>query len=495
MSNTPHYDALSTHYTRVHRLEHLAAIAGWDQAAFMPPSGSSARNEAMAEIASLLHQLRIDGAMHARLDAAQGESIDETQRANLREIRHRFVRETALPDALVRSLQSAGLACEHAWRTQRPANDWAGFAANLRGVLGLVREQAERLSQALSLSRYDSLLDGFEPGMRSATLDRVFGDLRGWLPGLIDRVTAEQAAQALIEPVGPFPVDKQRALCERVVRLLGFDFGAGRLDVSTHPFSGGVPEDVRMTTRYAEHEFLGSLMGTIHETGHGRYEQNRPRAWIEQPVSEARSMGIHESQSLSFEMQLGGHPGFAKLLAPLVREAFGDQPAFEAGNLWRLMTRVKRGLIRVDADEVTYPAHVILRYEIERALVEGELEVDDIPAAWDERMQSLLGLDTRGNFKDGPMQDMHWPSGAFGYFPCYTLGAMYAAQWFAAMRKRFDVDASVERGDLAPVFDWLRANVWSQGSRWPTDELAQRASGQALDPTYFRAHLERRYLA
>ena len=206
-------------------------------------------------------------------------------------------------------------------------------------------------------------------------------------------------------------------------------------------------------------------------------------------------MSIHESQSLSFEMQLGSHPGFAKLLAPLLREAFGDQPAFAPNNLWRLMTRVKRGLIRVDADEVTYPAHVILRYDIERALVEGTLEVDDIPAAWDEGMRSLLGLDTRGNFKDGPMQDVHWPSGAFGYFPCYTLGAMYAAQWFAAMHRSVDVDASIERGDLAPVFGWLRDNVWSQGSRWTTDELARRASGEALNPAHFRAHLERRYLS
>jgi carboxypeptidase Taq len=493
-SSAPNYDSLCAHYTRIHRFRHVAAIAGWDEAAFMPPGGAGARAEAMAEMASLLHGLHVDAGVHARLDAADAEDLTPMQRANVREIRRRYVRDTALPDELVRSLQVAGMACEHAWRTQRPANDWGGLAINLRSVVALVREQAERLSQTLSMSRYDALLDGFEPGMTSAVLDHVFGDLRTWLPGLIDRVVAKQAARPVVEPVGPFPVERQRALCERVVRMLGFDLDAGRLDVSTHPFSGGVPEDVRLTTRYAEHEFLGSLMGTIHETGHGRYEQNRPRAWLGQPVSEARSMGIHESQSLSFEMQLGSHPGFVKLLAPLVREAFGDQPAFEPDNLWRLVTRVKRGLIRVDADEVTYPAHVILRYEIERALVEGDLEVDDIPAAWDERMQALLGLDTRGNFADGPMQDVHWPSGAFGYFPCYTLGAMYAAQWFAAMRRSFDVDASLARGELQPVWSWLGANVWSQGSMWPTDELARRASGEALNPAHFRAHLERRYL-
>jgi carboxypeptidase Taq len=280
------------------------------------------------------------------------------------------------------------------------------------------------------------------------------------------------------------------------MRMLGFDFDGGRLDVSTHPFCGGVPEDVRLTTRFRENEFLVSLLGTIHETGHGRYEQNRPRELLTQPVSQARSMAIHESQSLSFEMQLGSHAGFAGLLAPMVREAFGDQPAFEAGNLHRLMTRVKPGCIRVDADEVTYPAHIILRYEIERPLIEGDIEPEDVPALWDQKMQELLGLDTRGNFKDGPMQDVHWPEALFGYVPCYSLGAMYAAQWFATMRRQMaDLDDRIGRGDLGAVFDWLKTNIWEAASRYTTDELVRRASGEALNPAHFRAHLERRYLA
>jgi carboxypeptidase Taq len=295
--------------------------------------------------------------------------------------------------------------------------------------------------------------------------------------------------------VGPFPVAGQRAVCEQVMRLLGFDFDAGRLDVSTHPFCGGVPEDVRMTTRFRDDEFLGSLMGTVHETGHGRYEQNLPREWLGQPVGRARSMGIHESQSLAFEMQLGGHPGFAAVLAPLLRDAFGDQPAFEPGNLHRLITRVKPGRIRVDADEVSYGAHVILRYEIERPLVEGEIEAEDIPALWDAKMAELLGIDTRGDYRDGPLQDVHWPEGMFGYFACYSLGAMYAAQWFAAIRRQVpDLDRRISRGDFAPVFDWLADKVWRAGSLWPTPELALRASGEALNPAYLRAHLQARYL-
>jgi carboxypeptidase Taq len=363
-------------------------------------------------------------------------------------------------------------------------------------VLRIAREEAALLAAQSGLRPYDALMDRYEPGMRSATVERVFGDVKSWLPGLIARVTAKQQQEKVIAPAGPFPKAAQRALSLDVMRLLQFDFDGGRLDESTHPFSGGVPEDVRLTTRYREDDFVQSLMGTAHETGHARYEQNLPREWLGQPVANARSMALHESQSLSFEMQLGCSKPFAKLLAPLVAQHLGAQPAFEAENLNRVLTRVKPGYIRVDADEVTYPAHVILRFEIERALIEGDIEAEDIPALWDEKMQSLLGVDTRGNFKDGCLQDVHWPESLFGYFPCYTLGAMYAAQWFAAMRRNTpDLDARVAAGDLSPVFDWLRDHIWSQGSRWTTDELAVRASGEPLNPAHFKAHLEARYLA
>jgi carboxypeptidase Taq len=299
----------------------------------------------------------------------------------------------------------------------------------------------------------------------------------------------------VIEQRGPFPVAAQRQLCERVMRELGFDFAAGRLDVSAHPFCGGVPEDVRVTTRFSERDFLASLMGTIHETGHARYEQNLPRELLGQPVALARSMAVHESQSLSFEMQLARHPGFVAWLSPRIVAAFGPQPAFEPENLQRLVTRVSPGLIRVDADEATYPAHIILRFEIERALIEGELEAEDIPAAWDVRMAELLGLDTRGNYGDGPLQDVHWPEGLFGYFPCYSLGALYAAQWFGAIRRSHgDLDDRIAAGDFAPVFEWLKEHVWLPASRYPTAELVERATGRPLDPRWFRAHLEARYL-
>jgi carboxypeptidase Taq len=462
----------------------------------MPPKGNDARAAALAELAGMMHRMRTEPGLRETIARAGQEPLSDLQRANLREVEREWRMANAVPDLLVERTQVATARCEHAWRTQRPANDWTGFLANFREVLALAREEAALLAAASGLSKYDALMDRFEPGMTGAAVERVFGEVGQWLPGMIERVRERQAREPVALPQGPFPVAAQRELCEKVIRLLGFDFEAGRLDVSTHPFCGGVPEDVRMTTRFAEHEFLGSLMGTIHETGHGRYEQNLPREWLGQPVADARSMGLHESQSLAFEMQLGSHPGFATQLAPLLRQAFGDQAAFEPENLHRLMTRVKPGYIRVDADEVTYPAHIILRFEIERALIEGEIEPEDIPALWDERMRALLGLSTRGNFADGPLQDVHWPSGMFGYFPCYTLGAMFAAQWFAAMRRAMpDLDARIGAGDLAPVFGWLRENIWSQGSRWTTDELAVRASGEPLNPAHFRAHLERRYLS
>jgi len=494
-TTTPAYEALSATWTRLHRLGHLQSIASWDQAANMPAKGNEARAAAMGEMAALLHRIRTDPALAVQLKQAEQEQLNDAQRANLREMNRQWRATNALPESLVQRQQLATSRCEHAWRTQRPANDWVGFLENFKPVLALAREEAALLSEQSGVRKYDAMMDRYEPGMKCEQVDRVFGEVRQWLPGLIQRVMEKQSHEQVLQPVGPFAVDAQRALCERVMKVLAFDFEAGRLDVSTHPFCGGVPEDVRMTTRFREDDFLGSLMGTVHETGHGRYEQNLPRDLLGQPMAEARSMALHESQSLSFEMQLGSHPGFVNQLAPLVTQAFGEQAAFAPENLSKLLTRVKPGYIRVDADEITYPVHVILRYEIEKRLIEGEIEAEDLPALWDEKMQEMLGVDTRGNYKDGVMQDVHWPAALFGYFPCYSLGAMYAAQWFAAMRRAMpDLDARIGAGDLAPVFDWLGENVWTQASRWTTDELALRASGEVLNPAHFKAHLEARYL-
>jgi carboxypeptidase Taq len=322
-----------------------------------------------------MHRLQTEPELRDRIDRAGQEPLDALQRANLREIARGWRQANALPESLVQAQSLATLRCEHAWRSQRPANDWKGFAENFREVLRCAREEAELLSQQLGVSRYDALMDGFEPGMTSAEVDRVFGDLKTWLPGLIEQAVQRQRELPAIDPVGPFPLAAQRALSERLVRLLGFDFEAGRLDIATHPFCGGVPEDVRLTTRYREDDFQQALMGTVHETGHGRYEQGRPREMLGQPVSEARSAAIHESQSLAFEMQLGRSRAFVGLLAPMLAEAFGAQPAFEPDNLYRLSTRVRAG---DPGNARDYPRTSSCATR-SSALIEGEIEPPTFP--------------------------------------------------------------------------------------------------------------------
>ena len=493
--NLPAYQALTATFTRLYRYQHLGSIASWDQAANMPPGGNAARGAALAELDVLMHQTLTDKSLRALMAAAESEALDPMQRANLREMRREWELANLLPERLIEAKSLAGSRCEHAWRTQRKENDWKGFLENFSEVVKLSREEAQTLSQTRGVSPYDALMDKYEPGTRSADIDVLFGELKTWLPDLIGKVSAKQACDCVAAARGPFPVASQRELGLEIMGILGFDFSAGRLDISTHPFCGGVAEDVRITTRYAEDDFMRSMMGIIHETGHARYEQGLPRDTAALAIGRARSMGIHESQSLSFEMQVGRHPAFLGLLSPLVNKHLGEQPAFEAANLARLFTRVVPGFIRVDADELTYPAHIILRYEIESALINGDIEARDIPSLWDEKMLAYLGLDTRGNYAQGCLQDIHWTGGSFGYFPSYTLGAMYAAQYFTTIRRLHPtLDASLTAGDLMPIFNWLSANIWSQASRWDTGELVQRATGETLNPAHFRSHLEQRYL-
>lgn len=489
------YNHLTRTFQRLSRFGHLSAIAGWDMFTNMPPNGSSARGEALAELSVLQHQILTDKKIATLLQAAAQEDLNDVERANLREMTRQYQEAVLLPEALVEEKSLVGTRCEHGWRTQRPANDWKGFAANLKEVVRVSRQEAQLRADAKGISRYDALLDLYEPGMTSEKLDTLFGDLRSWLPDLLQKVVDKQSKEPVTTPIGPFAIETQRELGLETMQLLGFDFNGGRLDVSAHPFCGGVPEDVRITTRYDENDLVSSLFGVIHETGHARYEQNLPREWLGQPVALARSTAIHESQSLFFEMQVGRSTAFLKQLAPKVSARFGHQPAFEAQNFIAVNQRVERGYIRVDADEVSYPAHVVLRYEIERALIEGEIEVDDIPALWDEKMQHWLGLSTKDNYRYGCMQDIHWTDGAFGYFPSYTLGAMYAAQLFNAAKKALpQLENDIGQGNFNALFDWLRQNIWQHGSRFTTSELIVNATGEDLNPLYFRKHLESRYL-
>ena len=489
------YKKLHDTFARLSRFGHLSAIAGWDAAAMMPPQGGQARSEALAELSVLTHQILTAKQVGEWLEQASGEQLNDVEQANLREMRRHYQQAALLPESLVQAKSLAGARCEQAWRIQRKSNDWEGFAENLKEVVKLSREEAQFRADAAGISRYDALLDLYEPGMTSQKLDTLFGDLKTWLPDLLQTVVEKQKTESRIAPQGPFDIEKQRQLGLKVMGRLGFNFDAGRLDVSAHPFCGGVPQDVRITTRYNEEEFLSAMMGVIHETGHARYEQNLPKEWLGQPVSNARSMGVHESQSLLFEMQLGCSEPFLQSVYPLVIEQFGQRPGLDESNFMKLNQRVQPGFIRVDADELSYPAHVILRYEIEKALMEGEIEVDDIPGLWNSKMKEYLGIDTVGNYRDGCMQDIHWTDGGFGYFPTYTLGAMYAAQLFQCANKAIPtLQDDIARGDLTALFQWLQQNIWQHGSRFTTDQLMKNATGETLNPAYFRAHLENRYL-
>jgi carboxypeptidase Taq len=276
---------------------------------------------------------------------------------------------------------------------------------------------------------------------------------------------------------------------------LGYDFERGRLDISTHPFCGGADNDVRITTRYDEADFTKALMGVLHETGHALYEQGRPQGYMNQPVGAARGMSLHESQSLLMEMQACRSRQFLAFAAPLMRESFGGSgPAWEAEAMWRRYTRVEPGFIRVDADEVTYPAHVILRYRLEKALIADAVPLAELPAAWNEGMKSLLGV-TVPDDRLGCLQDIHWPSGGWGYFPTYTLGAMTAAQIFdAACQAEPGILPGIGKGDFGPLVGWLRAHIHGKGSLLPTDDLLTEATGRPLDAAVFKAHLRRRYI-
>ncbi len=490
------YEQLTAHYQTISHFNHAQAMLGWDAAANMPTGGNEARSNAMAELSVHVHRLSTQPQLAEWFDKAENESLTTEQTASLREMKRQWLQATLLPEDLVQAQSKAGSKCEHAWRSQRQENDWTGFAKNWQEVVALSREEAGIRGEALGLTSYDAMLDKFEPGTTTASLDVLFSEVKTWLPELIEKALEKQKTESIIMPSGTYPTAAQKSLGLEIMKLLKFDFDHGRLDQSVHPFCGGVPSDVRITTRYDESDFVQALMGIVHETGHARYEQGLPKVFSGLPVGEARSMGIHESQSLFFEMQIGRSKEFITHLSRLSGDAFNAQkdPVFDEDNLYKLYTRVDKSFIRVDADELTYPAHVILRYEIERDLINGVIEHTDVPDIWDEKMKASLGITTKDNYKNGCMQDIHWTDGAFGYFPSYTLGAMYAAQYKATMKNTVDIEAAIKSGDLSPIFQWLSDNIWSQASLHTTDELVKRATGEILNAEHFKRHLEGRYL-
>jgi carboxypeptidase Taq len=491
------YQRLETRFARLGALGEAMAVLGWDNSAIMPEGGSGARQAQLSTLELVCHELLTDPDLGEVFESASSQNdLDPWQRANLSEMRRAWRHATAVPGDLVEALVKASLSCEMIWRKARPANDFAMVQPALQEVLNLTREAGAAKADALGKSVYDALLDQYEPDGSSAEIDRLFDELGAFLPATIAAILERQAREpAPVAPEGPFPIATQTAVGKRLMDALGFDFAHGRLDVSAHPFCGGTPDDVRITTRYREDDFGRALLGVLHETGHALYERGLPVDWRRQPVGRARGMSLHESQSLLIEMQACRSREFTEFLAPILSDAFGGTgPAWDADNLYRLNTRVERSLIRVDADEATYPAHVILRYRLEKAMIAGDLSLDDLRDAWRDGMVELVGVAPPDD-RDGVLQDIHWYSGSFGYFSTYTLGAMTAAQLFeAATRQDPSIRPGIARGEFQPLLSWLRKNVHSRGSSVSSAEILTDATGRPLSVDVFEKHLAMRYL-
>jgi len=486
---------------KLEALEHAQSMLSVDEAVMMPTGGGEKRAESMAMLAGMYHEMATAPEIADWLAAATEEPLDDMQQAAIREQSRVYTNMTCLSADFVRRQVIARLRSEQLWRELRAKDDWAGFLPAFEGVVAIAREEAELRAKALGLDPYDAMMEQYDPGNRAADIAPVFARLKVFLkdfvPAVVARQESDRARRALKPLNAPFPIDKQKALGLAVMEAIGFDFEHGRLDVSHHPFMGGVPSDIRMTTRYSTTEFFSSLMGIIHETGHGLYEQGLPKEWSHFAVGKARGMAIHESQSLFMEKQVGRSAEFWEWVMPLIRQHLGAESiaGWDIDDLLAHVHEVKTGLIRVDADEATYPLHVILRFEIEKGLIEGTIQPKDVPVEWHDRMSEYLGLSTRDNYKDGPMQDVHWPGGAFGYFPSYTLGAMIAAQLWAAMEKDIpNARDDMRRGHFVAINAWRRDKIWSQASRYSTPALLVKATGEKLNGQYFEDHLKRRYL-
>lgn len=481
---------------KLEALEHALAILGADEATHMAVGGGEARAEAMSALAGMHHRQATEPRIGEWIAEAENGTLNDEQRAAVREFKRQYINMTCLPSEFVERQTRARMRSEQLWRDLRAKNDWTGFLPALEGVVSLTREEAALRADALGLDPYDALMEQYDPGNRAAEITPVFAELKAFLADFVPTALEVQGRKRAARPpkplAGNYPVDKQRELGLAMMGAVGFDFTRGSLSVSHHPFCGGVPTDVRITTRYKADDFLSALMGVLHETGHALYEQNLPTAWAHWPLGRARGMAVHESQSLFVEKQIGRNPAFWHWALPVVEKHLGETIAYD--DIMPAVHRVERGFIRVDADEVTYPLHVILRYELEQELVAGRIEAKDLPEAWDAKMRAYLGLPTVDNPADGPMQDVHWPNGAFGYFPSYTLGAMMAAQQWAAIERAMpNVQDDIEAGRFDAVNDWRREHIWAQASLHSTSELIERATGARLNAAHFIAHLEGRY--
>lgn len=496
MSLSP-YQQLEQEFRRLHAFRGALSLLRWDAAVMMPRGSADVRGEQLAALETEHHALLTTPKVARLLERAEAAAsqLDDWPLANLREMRRQRDHAIATPPSLIARLAKATARAEVFWVEARKANDFKLFAPHLEEVVHLVRDKAALLGQARGLAPYDALVEVFTPGISTADIDTIFKALSRKLPGLINEAIGVQAQHAPLALMGKFTVSKQRQLVTDVLKAIGFPFDRGRLDESEHPFTEGVPGDMRVTTRFDTDDVFSGLLGAVHETGHAMYDLGLPQQWRDQPVGHDRGLALEESQSLLFEMNLCRSRAFVKYLKPLLEKYLQvTGPEWSEDNLYRQLIRVRRGLIRMDADELTYPVHIMLRYELERRILDGTLPVAELPEAWNAILDQRLGL-RASNDMEGCLQDIHWAVGHFGYFPSYALGAVIAGQLNEALRAaRPSLDEELSSGQFGGVLDWLRDNVHGLGARLPVKDLIKEATGKPLSAAPYLRYLESKYL-
>jgi carboxypeptidase Taq len=491
------YQQLEQEFRRLHAFRGALSLLRWDAAVMMPRGSADVRGEQLAALETEHHALLTTPKVARLLERAEAgaSQLEDWPLANLHEMRRQRDHAIATPPSLIARLAKATARAEVFWVEAKKANDFKLLAPHLDEVVHLVRDKAALLGQARGLAPYDALVDGFTPGISTADIDTIFKALSRKLPSLINEAIEVQAAHAPTPLVGKFTVARQRSLSVDVLKALGFPFDRGRLDESEHPFTEGVPGDIRVTTRFDMTDPFSGLLGAVHETGHAMYDLGLPLEWRDQPVGRDRGLALEESQSLLFEMNLCRSRSFVKYVRPLMEKYLQvSGPEWEEANLYRHLIRVRRSTIRMDADELTYPVHIMLRYELEKKILEGSLPVADLPEAWNANLEQRLNIRPT-NDVDGCLQDIHWAVGHFGYFPSYALGAVIAGQLNEAMRaSRPSLDEEIAAGQFGGVMDWLRDNVHGVGARLPVQDLIKQATGKPLTAAAYLRYLETKYL-
>ncbi len=494
---SPAYTELFDHLKHTALLGSCAHLLGWDEQTYLPSQGAELRADQMAMLAGMVHERTTSprvGELLSQLEADGGLGDETPVSANVREARRTYERATRLPQKLVEELSRVTTLSQQVWIEARHQKDFAQFLPWLEKVVALKREEATAVGYGDG-SPYDALLDDYEPGMTAATVQEAFTPLRNELVQLVQQIAGSSRKPDRSIITRAYPVDAQRAFGRQAAEAIGFDFSAGRLDEAAHPFCSGIgPGDCRLTTRYDEHYFPQALFGTLHEAGHGLYEQGLNRDDFGTAMGHSASLGIHESQSRMWENSVGRSREFWQhFFAPAQRAFPTVLDGVTLDEFYRAINIVEPSFIRVEADEVTYNLHVMLRFELEQPLISGDLPVADVPVIWNETFEKFLGL-TPTDDAVGCLQDVHWSAGLIGYFPTYSLGNMYAAQFFnAAQEELGDLDEQFARGEFAPLRDWLRTNIHQRGHQYQADRLLEVVTGETLSHKPLTDHLKHKF--